>query len=122
MVTGTATLRAQVVAVAFEHGCGPEPDAEIEVAGGAAVGAGFPFAGGADPRAVLDAGGDPHVDAAGVAALLDRDAAGRAVERFFERELDLVLDVAPLLRPRRRGRGRARLRAVRRRDRRQRRS
>ena len=36
-----------------------------------------------------------------VPALLDRHPAGRAVERFVERQVDLVLDVAPLLNPRR---------------------
>ena len=41
--------------------------------------------------------GNPDVHAARVPTLLDRDAPHRAVERLFERQLDLVLDVAPLL-------------------------
>src|SRR5207237_392840 len=41
------------------------------------------------------------VNAARVATELDGDAAHRAVVRLFQRELDLVLDVAPFLAPRR---------------------
>ena len=58
--------------------------AQIQVAGRAAVRAGLPFAGGAHARAVLDPDRDPHVDAARVAALLDGDAARRAVIRLLE--------------------------------------
>ena len=118
-MTGTRDLRVQVVALALEHRMRPDLHAQIQVAGGAAVGAGFAFAGGAHARAVLDAGRNPHVDAARVAALLDRDPPRRAVKRLFERQLDLVLDVAPLLVAAARARrGRVPLRARQRRRRR----
>src|SRR5262245_31093480 len=93
--------RAQVLAVALEDGVRPQVDAQVEIARGAAVGARFALAGGADARPVPDADRDPDVDAARVAPLLDRDPAGRAVERFLQRQLDVVLDVASLLRARR---------------------
>ncbi len=96
-----ADARAQIVAVALEHRMRPQPHAKIEIAGGAAARTAFTFARRADARPVLDAGRNADVDAARVSAFLDRDAPRGAVERFLERQLDFVLDVAPLLRARR---------------------
>ena len=91
-------FRVQIGALALEDRVRLDADPEIQIAGRAAVRAGFPFAGGAHARSVPHADRDPHVDAARVSSLLDRDAARGAVVRLLERELDLVLDVAPLLR------------------------
>ena len=108
VVTGSATFVCRSSPLRSNTGCGRDLHAQVEVAGGAAVGARFALAGGADARAVLDAGRNAHVDAARVAALLDRDPARRAVERLFERQLDRVLDVAALLVARRAPRPRPR--------------
>ena len=101
VVTGTATFACRSLPWRSNTACGLQPDAQIQIARRTAVAAGFSFAGGAHARAVLDPDRDAHVDAARVAALLDRHAAGRAVIRLFERQLDFVLDVAALLRARR---------------------
>ena len=56
VVTGTRDLRVEVVALALEDRVRPQSHAQIQIAGGAAVRAGFALAGGAHARAVLDAG------------------------------------------------------------------
>ena len=93
-------MSVQVAALALEDRVRPDPDAQVQVPGGAAVRARFALAGGADARAVLHAGGDAHVHGARVAAVLDRHPPRRAVERLFQRQLDSVLDVPALLRAR----------------------
>jgi hypothetical protein len=75
--------------------------AQIQIACRAAVRSCFALASGADPRSVLHTGRDADVHASRVAAVLDRDAPGRAVEGLLERQLDRMLDVASLLAARR---------------------
>src|SRR6476620_10299471 len=98
---GHSDVRVQIVSLPLEHCVRTNPDAQIQVAGDTAVRSRFAFACGADARAVLDADRNANVDRTGVPALFDRHPAGRPVERFVERQVDLVLDVATLLNPRR---------------------
>ena len=69
---------------------------QVQIAGRAAAGAGFAFAGDAHPRAVADAGRNPHVHGPRVAVVLERQAPGDALIGVLERERDLVLEVAAL--------------------------
>src|SRR5262249_20608156 len=47
-------------------------------------------------RALADASRDPHVDSARLTIMLDGKAARRTVVDVFERQLDLLLDIAPV--------------------------
>ncbi len=58
----------------------------------------FALAGDPDARTVADAGRDADVHVARLAVVRDRKTARRAAEGIFERQLDLLFDVAPLAR------------------------
>ena len=97
VVTGTVDADVEVAAPALEARVGQQVHPQVEVAGRRPAGAVFSFARHADPRAVVHASGDPHVHAACVAFVLDREAARRPVERVLERQFQVLLDVpAPL--------------------------
>src|SRR5262245_45479258 len=76
-----------------------QPNAQIEIARRGAAGARLALAPDSHSRTVADAGRDTHVHAASVAVVLDREAAGDALVRFFERQRELVLEIASLSGP-----------------------
>ena len=75
-------------------------DAEVEVAGGSAAGAGFAFAGDAETAAVGSAWGDADFEVAGGGFAgvavdgLEGERAGGAVHGFLEGDEEIAFDVA----------------------------
>ena len=84
----------EVARLALEDRVRRQPDAEKEIARRRAAGAGLAFAGDPDARSFSDAGGNPDIDRACVAVVLDGEPPRGAVVGVLEIQLDLLLDVA----------------------------
>lgn len=97
---GDFEVEEEVWAVGGEVGVGGVADAEVEVAGGRAAGAGFAFAGDAEAAAVDCAWGDADLELAGgdLAGLaidgLEGERAEGAVHGFLEGDEEIAFDVA----------------------------
>src|SRR5262245_4114172 len=95
---GDLHLGVEIAALALEPIVRRQTDAEIQVAGLSTVGALFTFAGHPYPRSLADSGRNPDVDRTSVAVVLDREPHHLAAVGVLERQLDLLLDIAPLAR------------------------
>ena len=74
--------------------------AQIQVAARRAAGAAAAFAGDAHARSIRDAGGNAHLDGAGMPVVTQLQALHAAANRVFEIELERMLDVLALAGPR----------------------
>lgn len=96
---GDLEVEEEVWAVGGEVRVGGVADAEVEVAGGCAAGAGFAFAGDAETAAVGSAWGDADLEVAGGGFAgvavdgLEGERAGGAVEGFIEGDEEIAFDV-----------------------------
>jgi hypothetical protein len=96
---GDLEVEEEVWAVGGEVRVGGVADAEVEVAGGCAAGAGFAFAGDAETAAVDCAWGDADLEVAGGGFAgvavdgLEGERAGGAVEGFIEGDEEIAFDV-----------------------------
>ena len=82
-VTGRSTYRSRPST--RKRGCGLDPDAQVEVAGGAAAASPAALAGEPDALAVADAGRDVDLE---VAAVAERDPPLAAARGLLERQLE----------------------------------
>ena len=105
VVTGTGTLDVEVATLQLEHRMRREPHAQVQMPRLGAADALLAFTADPHARAVDHAGGNPHVDGPALPVVRQREPLRRAVIGVFERQLDLVLDVAARAAV---GRGRAR--------------
>src|SRR5262249_61695825 len=93
--------RVKVATLPLELPVRRRANPKVQIAGPCAAGPLFAFARDPDARPLADAGRDPDVDRARLALLLDGEPARRPVIDVLEHQLDLLLDVAAVIRLRR---------------------
>src|SRR5262249_93994 len=93
--------RVKVATLPLELPVRRRANPKVQIAGPCAAGPLFAFARDPDARPLADAGRDPDVDRARLTIVLDGDPARRPVIAVLERQLDLLLDVAAVMRLRR---------------------
>ena len=84
----------EVLTLALEGRVRQEPDAQIQITRLRAAGAVLALAWDANARPVDDPSWDSHVDDSRLPVVIDRQPPRRAVKGIFERQLQLLLEVA----------------------------
>ena len=93
---GHADLGVEVAPLAFEPRMRSQLDSKIEIAAASGTRSALAFATDADPRAFRHAGRNTDFDVSQLAVVANPQALHAAVQRAFQVQLELVLDVSTL--------------------------